>query len=301
MTWIKCGQVFKINSQKDEFLISHASNPLPIYLDGNIYRVFYSGRDKYNRSSVGYVDIDLLSNKIVKENYGIILKYGDSDSFYSHGISIGNMYLSNNEKYILFMGWSIRNNEHWIGKIGRLRLIDSIKLEITSETPFIAIDKTDRISLSYPCVLFHEGIYKMWYGSTLSWTSENGEMIHVINYATSIDGENWEKQGLAIPYELGVAQAFSRPTVIINDLGFHMWYSYRSGLGDKYRIGYSFSLDGLNWIRKHNETGIDVSEIGWDNEMICYPYVIEHKGHMYMFYNGNDYGKEGFGLAKWKK
>ena len=31
--------------------------------------------------------------------------------------------------------------------------------------------------------------------------------------------------------------------------------------------------------------------------MIAYPHVINHKGKKYMFYNGNDYGKEGVFLA----
>ena len=34
-------------------------------------------------------------------------------------------------------------------------------------------------------------------------------MIHVIKYETSKDGEYWDKHGLAIPYELGVAEVFS--------------------------------------------------------------------------------------------
>jgi hypothetical protein len=301
MPWIKCGQIFKVTSQEDEFLISHASNPLPIYIERNIYRIFYSGRDKDNKSSVGYVDIDLVLNKVINEQNGLIFKYGTPDSFYSHGVSIGNMYESENEKYILYMGWNIQKNEHWRGDIGKLRLVNNEQLENTSITPFMTMDKIDEVSLSYPFVLFHEGLYKMWYGSTLSWSSENGEMIHVINYATSSDGENWEKHGLAIPYEIGVAQAFSRPTVIINEEGYHMWYSFRSGLGEKYRIGYSHSHDGINWIRQHHETGIDVSEEGWDSEMICYPFVFEHKDEKYMLYNGNQYGKEGFGIAKWEK
>jgi hypothetical protein len=300
MSWEKLGQVFQMN-EEDVYLTSHASNPLAIYLEGNIYRVFYSGRDTDNKSSVGYVDIDIVLQKVVKEKNGLIFQYGSPDSFYSHGVSIGNMYQSNNEKYILFMGWNIRNNEHWRGDVGRLRLINNEHLEIIPNTPFMTTDRDDQVSLSYPFVVFHEGIYKMWYGSTLTWSSENGEMIHVINYATSSDGENWEKHGLAIPYELGVAQAFSRPTVIINEEGYHMWYSYRSGTGEKYRIGYSHSFDGIIWNRKHSETGIDVSESGWDSEMICYPFVIEHKGEMYMLYNGNQYGKEGFGIAKWRK
>ena len=43
--------------------------------------------------------------------------------------------------------------------------------------------------------------------------------------------------------------------------------------------------------------GMDVSPNGWDSEMICYPYVFDHGRNRYMLYNGNGYGKTGFGLA----
>jgi len=46
-----------------------------------------------------------------------------------------------------------------------------------------------------------------------------------------------------------------------------------------------------------NNVGIEVSESGWDSEMIQYPYVFNHKGNKYMFYNGNGYGANGAGLA----
>lgn len=75
-----------------------------------------------------------------------------------------------------------------------------------------------------------------------------------------------------------------------------MWFSYRSGIGTSYRIGYAFSFNGINWDRK-TDSGIDVSISGWDSEMICYPFVFTHKNKKYMLYNGNNYGKEGFGLA----
>ena len=32
--------------------------------------------------------------------------------------------------------------------------------------------------------------------------------------------------------------------------------------------------------------------------MICYPFVFDHKGKRFMLYNGNSYGKTGFGLAE---
>ena len=47
--------------------------------------------------------------------------------------------------------------------------------------------------------------------------------------------------------------------------------------------------------------GMDVSNNGWDSEMVCYPFVFDHKDITYMLYNGNSYGKTGMGLAVWEK
>ena len=296
MNWIKQGQLFEVTG-KSSLALTHAANPLPLHLSGDVYRIYYSARDEDNKSSVAYVDFNIITKEIVGESEKVVFSYGPEDSFYSHGVSIGNIYEDGSRKYILFMGWQIRGENHWRGDVGQLEIINPDVLQLAQETPFMASDEEDPISLSYPFVMHEDGLFKMWYGSTLNWTSPNGEMIHVIKYATSIDGKNWIKYGTAIPYEIGVAQAFSRPTVIKNATGYHMWYSFRSGDGTPYRIGYSHSDDGINWNRKHDETGIDVSETGWDDHMICYPFVFEHKENTYMLYNGNSYGKSGFGLA----
>ena len=299
MNWKKLGLVFNATPNGKK-LLSHAANPLPIHLSNNIFRVFYSGRDADNASSVGFVDIDVEALEVVKVSDDPLIENGLEGTFFSHGISIGNCYLGKEgERYVLFMGWQIPSGKHWRGDIGRLQLSDDLsQIKLSPQDVFLGTDEEDEISLSYPFVLFHNNQYKMWYGSTISWNSPNGEMIHVIKYATSPDGEHWEKHGVAIPYELGEAQAFSRPWVIVDENGkFHMWYSYRSGSGEKYRIGYASSDNGVNWLRKHAEVGIDVSEEGWDSEMICYPALFNHNGKTYLLYNGNSHGKDGFGLA----
>jgi hypothetical protein len=71
----------------------------------------------------------------------------------------------------------------------------------------------------------------------------------------------------------------------------------QSAIVDAYRAGYATSRDGLTWERRDAEAGIDVSDDGWDSEMIAYPHVFEHAGRTYMLYNGNGYGKTGIGLA----
>lgn len=299
-TWRKLGLLFCPQPEgRHPKLASHAANPLPIYLAENIYRIFYSGRDGANRSSVGAVDIDILSGRIVQDHHDPFFMHGPEGSFFADGVSIGNVYKVGGVTYMLFMGWQNPPDEHWRGDIGRLIVNADLNLELDSDQPFLGTAPADPLSLSYPWVLpVKNNRYAMWYGSTQAWDAGNGEMLHVINYASSVDGQNWTREGLAVPFELGKAQAFSHPTVMVGaEAGYEMWFSYRSGNGTPYRIGYARSGDGRTWTRRDDEAGIDVAPSGWDSEMIEYPFVFDHKGERYMLYNGNGYGKTGFGLA----
>jgi hypothetical protein len=72
-----------------------------------------------------------------------------------------------------------------------------------------------------------------------------------------------------------------------------MWFCAR---GNAYRIYHAESDDGIVW-RRAPEPAIDVSDSGWDSEMVEYPFVFDHAGERYMLYAGNGFGKTGFGLA----
>ena len=295
MEWEKLGQIYKINNN-NPYLLTHASNPLASHLKDNIFRIYYNGRNQDNKSSVSYVDIDILTQNIINDPKTPILTYGSEDSFYSHGISIGNIWKQGNKSYIGFMGWQIRKKNHWRGDIRKFEIKDN-----KANIPSLLLESSpeDPISLSYPHIMFEDGIYKMWYGSTVDWTSKNGEMIHVLKYATSFDCKTWNLKGSSLPYIISKAQAFSRPTLMNIKNKKHIWYSYRSGDGTLYRIGHSQSEN--DQFKLNPSPNLDVSSNGWDSEMVCYPFVFEHKNEIYMLYNGNNHGIDGFGLAKLKK
>lgn len=298
MQWKKLGCLFCPEKLHPK-LESHGANPLPIRLNGDVFRILYSGRDCQNRSSVGFVDADIVKQKIVYVHNEPLFGYGKADSFYSHGVSIGNCYEADGNYYVLFMGWQSPPDAHWRGDIGRLVLGPDWSLRIEEDRPFLSTNTVDPLSLSYPWVI-QEGnnAYSMWYGSTVTWNAGNDEMLHVINYATSNDGHHWRRLGLALPFKIGEFQAFSRPSVVGNkNDGYHMWFSYRGGCDTKYRIGYAYSENGAVWENRLDAVGIDVSSSGWDSEMIEYPFVFDHNNERYMMYNGNGYGKTGFGLA----
>ena len=73
-----------------------------------------------------------------------------------------------------------------------------------------------------------------------------------------------------------------------------MWYARRFA---QYRLGYAWSPDGHNWIRRDHLVSFTGLWEEWESEARTYPCVFEHSGRVYMLYNGNGYGREGFGIA----
>ncbi|WP_024931125.1 hypothetical protein [Methylophilus sp. OH31] len=297
MRWRKLGQLYSHENHAHEKLISHAANPLAVALNDRIIRVYYSARDSLNRSSVSYVHFDIHTLEVTYVHPEPAFQHGEDNSFYSHGVSIGNIYQAQGKSYMLFMGWQNHASSHWRGDIGRLLVSPDGQLSLDPENAFIGLDAEDNISLSYPWVEKIGSHYQMWYGSTNTWDAGNQEMEHVIKNAYSSDGHHWSKNGIAVPSIIGQAQAFSRPTVLLLNNHYFMWFSYRGGDGRTYRIGRADSIDGMHWELNLKESGIDVSNEGWDSEMIEYPFVFKHGDSIYMLYNGNGYGQTGFGLA----
>ena len=155
--------------------MTHAANSLPVLIKEDLYRVFFSGRDANNRSSVGAIDIDIANRKVIQEYNHPFFEHGPEGSFYADGVSIGNCYEVNGMQYMLFMGWQTPKEGHWRGDIGRLIVKSDLTLELASEMPFMGPDATDPISLSYPSVVKNAmGGYSVWYGSTGSCDAVDG-------------------------------------------------------------------------------------------------------------------------------
>lgn len=297
--WQKLGLLYCPSEEKRHpKLVTHAANPLPLHITGDTYRIFYCGRDESNRSSVGAVDIDIVQRKIVEEHHEPVFQHGPPGSFYADGVSIGNCYECAGRTYMTFMGWQSQNQGHWRGDIGCVEVRD-LAIVPSTQKLLLGSSHEDPVSLAYPWIAPRpQGGFDMWYPSVVTWEAGNGEMLAVVKHATSTDGEKWSRHGAVIPYALGIAQAFSRPSVLHTEAdGLHMWFSYRSGTGQSYRIGHAIRSAAGQWKLALNSLTMDISREGWDSEMVEYPFVFEHKEKIYMLYNGNGYGKTGFGLA----
>ncbi|EKD70778.1 MAG: hypothetical protein ACD_46C00402G0002, partial [uncultured bacterium] len=136
------------------------------------------------------------------------------------------------------------------------------------------------------------------------WITINSkhEPIYILRYATSLDGILWNRTGISCIAQRYEHESIATPSVIKKNGLYKMWYCYRDSIDFRdgqgsYRMGYAESYDGIQWERKDDQLGIDLSPTGWDSTMQCYPYVVKNNKNLYMFYSGNGFGRDGIGYA----
>jgi len=299
MEWKKRGLIFSPTGQYP-WLQTHAANPVALHLKDNIYRVYFASRDKQNRSHVGYVDFDITSSDtILRLSSEPVLAPGPLGYFDDHGVYATSIVEYEQKLFMYYIGWNpgLRPPMFYTS-IGLAVSEDMGKtFKKMFKAPILARSEFDPWMVSSPFVMLDQDVWRMWYISGFKWEIVDGNLhsYYNIKYAESRDGIHWDRNGLVCINHKPGERNIARPCVIKENGMYKMWYSYNAGQG--YRIGYAESVDGYKWQRLDNEVGIDLSKSGWDSQALAYPWVFSHKGKKYLLYNGNQFGKDGFGLA----
>jgi predicted GH43/DUF377 family glycosyl hydrolase len=305
MKWRKLGHIFCADRHSD-WLYSHAMIPIAEQLDGDLYRIYFSSRDAHNRGHGAYVEVDMSDPlRVLKLSEKPVLEPGDLGCFDDSGALPNSIVTVGQRKMLYYTGINLGVTVKIRNSIGLAEWnSETHRFERCFKGP--VIDRTRDLPhfVATPEVHYEDNRYRAWFTSCVGWKIEADEAKHFyrLEYAESIDGINWKRDGtIAIDFRDSHEYALGVPRVIKDRTGYKMWFCSRATKDQPtYRIRYAVSKDGVTWERRDSEVGIDVSESGWDSEMICYPYVFEHAGQRYMLYNGNHYGKTGFGLAVWE-
>jgi hypothetical protein len=303
MKWIKQGRIFEPRGQAP-WVETHGMLPTPYQLQDDLYRIYFSGRNRSNQSSVGYIDVDITNpHEILNFSEKPVLECGPLGSFDDNGVSPVWITKNKNELYLYYFGWNIGSRVS-ASEVSGLAISKDNGNTFERYSPVPIIDRTKDepyLILVVCCTHVNEdGIWRMWYDSADCWLQR--DLPHYnIKYAVGTDGIHWNRPGLiSVDYKYPNESRVSKASVLKEDGIYKMWYCYAIGKSG-YNMGYGESVDGAKFERKDEQVGIYRSESGWDSEMICYPSVFDHKGTKYMLYCGNSYGRTGFGLATLEK
>lgn len=223
---------------------------------------------------------------------------GQAGTFDDSGCTVSCLVRHDDGRWFLYYtGWMLGRTVPFYLSIGlAVSDDDGLTFRKLSPAPLIERGAGDPFLTASPSILVENGIWRMWYVSGVGW-DETGDGLrprYLIKYAESRDGIRWERTGrIAIDFEDAGEYAMGRPHVIHDGGLYRMWYCIR---GDRYRIAYAQSEDGLVWERCDALHEAPPRQ-DWDGRMQAYPMVYRDGDRWVMLYNGDGYGATGFGCA----
>ncbi|MDZ4860945.1 MAG: hypothetical protein SGI88_18375 [Candidatus Hydrogenedentes bacterium] len=306
MKWEKKGVVFAPERNYD-WMMSHASLPVADCISEDRIRIYFGCRDENGKSHTSYLEVAADNpGEVLYVHDRPVLQWGSPGTFDDSGIMPSWILNHGGRKYLYYIGWNPQVTVSYRLSIGLAVSDDGGKtFEKYSIGPICDRAIDEPFFNTAPCVIKESDHWRMWYISCTGWETIDGhaEPHYHVKYAESEDGIYWVKTGkVCIDYD-SFAGAIGRPCVFKDAGLYKMIYSYRSVKDyrtkreQSYRLGYAESKNGTDWVRKDSEVGIERSENGWDADMMQYCHYYKRGDGAYLFYNGNGFGKTGFGYA----
>ncbi|WP_338815498.1 hypothetical protein V9L05_23195 (plasmid) [Bernardetia sp. Wsw4-3y2] len=307
MKWTKQGLIYLPN-QFHDWNQSHAQCPVVYPVNDSVWRIYYATRNKNGQSQISYIEVEANKPKnIIYEHDTYLFDFGKIGTFDDSGLMPSSIVKQKDTVYLYYIGWTLKKTVPYHNSVGIAISKDNGKsFERLYEGSILPPIHTEPYFTGTSHVLIEDNVWKMWYLSCTKWEiiNDKPEPFYHIKYAESLDGIHWKREGVvAIDFKDQTEGGIVSASVLKENNIYKMWYGYRSAKDyrttteNTYRIGYAESNEGKSWKRLDEDVGIELSEQGWDSQMISYPNVIQSQGQKYMFYNGNGFGKSGFGYA----
>ena len=315
MKWRKLGRIFDPTRHAlPNGCKQFAQAPQSLVFD-DFVRIYFStravdqGNGKY-LSHVAFIDMRKNLRDLIRVGDKAVIPLGGLGCFDEHGIFPMSVLRHGDAVHGYTCGWNRRVSVSVDTAIGlAISRDDGLSFERVGAGPVLAA------SLHEPCLVGDGfvrvvgGVFHMWYIFGTGWKNFSAEAppdrTYKIGHATSADGITWVKEEARriIADRLGPDESQALPSVIGIDGRYHMFFCYRQSFDFRnnsarsYRIGHAWSDDLANWTRDDDNPLLEVTPGEWDSDMLCYPHVFECDGGIYLLYNGNEFGRYGFGAA----
>lgn len=304
MKWTKMGLVGLAYEGRPSWAASHAMIPTPFLTPTGALRIYFSACDGDGCGRPAMIEVEphqpAHSIGTVK---GPLLELGRPGCFDDNGVVVTAVVRGPQERVFLYYVGFERCLKIRYRLFTGLALSEDGGLSFSRHSEVPVLDRTDAETFFRcgPCVLWDGDRFRMWYVGGQRWTDVNGKQLPVydIRYAESNDGIHWPPRGeLVLAAATEDEHGFGRPWVVQDHGGWTMYLSVRKRSLGAYRLALARSKDGRTWTRCDAELGLDVEANSFDSDAIMYLATVDIDGTRYGFYNGNEFGRAGFAIAR---
>jgi predicted GH43/DUF377 family glycosyl hydrolase len=301
MKWKKMGLIY---SPKEDLAwgVQGALTPTPVLM-GDFIRVFSGFRDREGVSRIGYVDLDADNPaRILAVSSNPVLDIGKAGAFDDHGVILGDVVQVGDLWRMYYVGFQLVPGVKFLAFTG-LAISDRKCATFSRWSEAPVLDRSDEglYIRAIHTVLYEDNVWKAWYAAGRSWQLLDGWPYpsYEIRYAESSDGIHFSSEGVLCLAPQGEEYRIGRPRVFREGDSYGMFFTKGDHAGS-YLSCYASSNDGQSWHRDDAAIGICPSREGWDSRALCYATPLDVGEKRYLFYNGNDMGRDGFGYAERK-
>jgi hypothetical protein len=315
MKWHKIGLVF--DTTKHSLPLdceSFAQSPQTLLLKDRV-RVYFSSRKTDNAngkflSHICWVDFDPSFQSIIQHNVKPVIPLGDLGSFDEHGIFPISITQVDQRILAYTCGWNRRSSVSVDTATGLAESFDGGQsFEKFGNGPILAASLHEPMLVGDSFVRKFGNNWHMWYIFGQRWlpatSQEPPARVYKIAHAISENGIDWIKnEGHAIIADvLHQDECQALPSVAYFQGKYHMVFCFREATDFRtnplrgYRLGYAWSIDLLTWHRDDSAIEMPTMTGDWDHDMRCYPHFFVAHDKLHLLYNGNQFGRGGFGLA----
>jgi len=300
VSWVKRGLIYGPRGERS-WAQHSALTPTPFLASDEVIRVYAGFRDDEGVSRIGCVDVDASDpSRVLTVSRDPILDIGRPGCFDDHGVILGDVVRSPEGVRMYYVGFQHVEKVKFMAFTGlALSTDEGRSFQRVSETP--VLDRSDEglFIRAVHSVRQDEGVWQVWYAAGSRWEVIAGKPYpaYSIYFLESKDGIDLSGAGRLCLEGRDGEYRIGRPRVYRSDGLYTMYYTKGTAAGD-YLPGYAESKDGLGWSRMDEKVGIGLSPSGWDSQTLCYPSLCRANGKVYLFYNGNEMGRDGFGFAE---
>jgi predicted GH43/DUF377 family glycosyl hydrolase len=311
--WKKLGHIFDpLTGKGASWMEEFAQAPSVVVFDHHV-RVYFSSRKRPDErgqyiSRLGFIDLareDI--SRIVGVSPKPILPLGERGTFDEFGTYPASVIKTADDFRVYYAGFTRCESVPFNAAIGVAISHDNgATFRKVGPGPVLSYSPDEPFVLGSPKIRQFDGVWYLWYCAGSKWVYNDGkpQPVYKIRMAKSDDGIHWMKHGKdLIESVLEVDECQASADVFFLNGRYRMLFSYRNNLGYRdegrgYRMGYASSEDLVRWHRDDRHAGISTSPTGWDSKSVSYAHVFRLDGRTLMLYQGNEIGRNGFGLAQ---
>jgi len=288
---------------------SHAQLPTVLPMSERLWRVYFAARDSDNRSHMLAVDLDPGDGmRIVAEHFEPLLQLGPPGAFDREGMAPGTAIQVDGQVRLYYGGLIVRKDVPGQAAIGLAISEDGLTFRRAFAGPVHGLGPYDPYFTSAASVLKTADGYRMWYVGGTQWQRTNGalELHYEIRSTRSPDGLIWDPRSeTAVALQPPADTGLGRPWIAQAGSGTRLWLSrrgesFRVPGGDAYHL-VSIAADAQGLFSGTAEPVVfenPPNADDFDSWMQAYACIVPYGRDLVMLYNGNDFGRQGFGWAR---